>query len=429
MNRAQRLRGTLVVSACLLVSSSAARGQTANASTAATGLSGAFTARAQGYNAVNWNPANLGMPGNPGFSMTLLAFDGQAGIKPIDLNKVALYSGDTSPKTVREQWMLDVETEGGQKGGVGGGITAFALSIGSLAFQVNTKVASDLNLAPGAVEAILFGNAGRTGTVKALDLAGSSFQSAVYTTGALAFGMPVSLVPLTNFALGATAKYTVGHFLAMGIDGGSAINTNDITVNFPTVAPDSVSLESGNIGSGVGLDLGASWTVPGGLRFGVSMQNVINTFKWDTTKLSARPATGLFNSDTNYFNSDSVKPYSTAPAALREKVAALKFKPVFAAGVAFDWIPRVTVSADVRQQVGDGIEVGPKSLIAAGAELRLIPFVPLRAGVQMMTGGFGVSGGVGLHLLGIELGVAGYVRKRDGGSESGATVNLLAIRP
>src|SRR3954451_600763 len=66
--------------------------QMANASTAATGLSGAFTARATGYNAVAWNPANLAMPGNPGFSFTLLALDGSAGLKPIDLARLKPYT-------------------------------------------------------------------------------------------------------------------------------------------------------------------------------------------------------------------------------------------------------------------------------------------------------------------------------------------------
>jgi hypothetical protein len=196
------------------------------------------------------------------------------------------------------------------------------------------------------------------------------------------------------------------------------------------VLPDSVSLKSGNVGSGVGLDLGAAWTVPG-FRFGVSVQNAINTFKWDTTKFVSRSATALFSGTTNPTTQiDTVdKPYANAPAALRAKLASLRFKPVMAAGVAFDWIPAVTISADARQQVGDGIEVGPKSMLAAGAELRLIPFVPLRAGVSAMTGGFGVSGGVGIHLLGFEMGIAGFLRKRDGGTESGGTLNLISIRP
>lgn len=426
------VRARQIVPALLLGSTTVAGAQLANASTTATALSGAFTARATGYNAVAWNPANLAMPGNPGFSFTLLAVDGSAGLRPIDLNKIHDYQGQFVPASVREQWLLDVTAQDGQKGGVDGGLTELGLSLGSFAFQLSTKVASDVNLAPDAVEAILFGNAGRTGTVKALNLAGSSLQGAAYSTGAVSYGLPLtSLIPLANFAVGATVKYTVGHGMVLGLDNGSAVNMSDITLNFPAVIPDTSGgkAKSGNLGSGVGLDLGGAWTIPG-FRFGVNVQNVVNTFKWDTTKFVVRPVSGLFNVDTSYTNSKGPdQPYSTAPAALRAKVAAMKFKPVIAAGMSFDWLPQMTVSADIRQQAGDGIEVGPKSLIAAGVEYRIIPFIPLRAGVSTMTGGFGVSGGLGVHVLGFEMGIAGFLRKRDGGTESGGTLSVFSINP
>ena len=341
------------------------------------------------------------------------------------------YQGDTVPKSVREQWLLDVTAQGGQKGGVGAGITEFGFSLGSFAFQASTKATTDMNLAPGAVEGILFGNVGRTDTLRTLSLAGSSLQGAAYSTGAVSYGRSLGLLPLANFAIGATVKFTVGHGMVLGLDNSSAIGTKDITLDFPAVIPDSANRKdkTGNMGSGVGLDLGAAWTIPG-FRFGVSFQNVVNTFKWDTTKFVVRPVTGLFSADTSFTNSKGPdQPYATAPAALRARVAAMKFKPVIAAGMSFDWLPKMTVSADVRQQAGDGIEVGPKSLIAAGVEYRIIPFIPLRAGVSTMTGGFGVSGGLGVHVLGFEMGVAGFLRKRDGGTESGGTLSLFSIRP
>jgi len=424
------IRARAIVSALLVTTSCIAGAQVSNASTAATGLSGAFTARATGYNAVAWNPANLAMPGNPSFSFTLLAIDGAASLKPIDLARIQPYSGKLVPASERELWMLDVTADSGQKGAIGGGVTLFGLSIGRLAFTANTKFAADMNLAPDAVEAVLFGNAGRTGTVKNLSLAGSGFQSAFYSTGAVSFGQSLSsLVPLTNFAVGATVKYTVGHVLLLGLDDGSALNTNSIKLAFPYVVTDTASARTGSSGGGVGLDVGAAWTIPR-FRFGVTAQNVFNSFKWDTTKLVTRSATGTFDSQVNSFTADTVdKPYGTAPASIRSKVAGLKFKPVLAAGVAFDPIPKLTLSADIRLQAGGGIEVGPASLVGLGAEIKIIPFIPLRAGVSAMSDGFGASGGVGIHLLGFEVGVAGFLRKRNGGTESGGTINLFSIRP
>ena len=134
-----RAHTSLRIVALVMAASTPAAAQLSNASTAATGLAGAFTARAQGYNAVAWNPANLAMPGNPGFSFTIGAVDGAAGMRPIDLKKIA-DGGSVIDSATRESWMLDVEREGAQKGGIGGGVTALGLSLGSLAFQLNTKV-------------------------------------------------------------------------------------------------------------------------------------------------------------------------------------------------------------------------------------------------------------------------------------------------
>ena len=237
------IRARHIVPALLFGSTAIAGAQLANASAAATALSGAFTARATGYNAVAWNPANLAMPGNPGFSFTLLAVDGTASLKPIDLQKLHDYQGQFVPATVREQWLLDATAaRWTEEAAEAAASPKSGLSLGSFAFQVNTKVASDMNLAPDAVEAILFGNAGRTGTVKTLNLAGSSLQGAAYSTGAVSYGLPLtSLVPLANFAVGATVKYTVGHAMVLGLDDGSAVNANDIKINFPAVLPDSNS--------------------------------------------------------------------------------------------------------------------------------------------------------------------------------------------
>jgi hypothetical protein len=433
-----RMRVIAIAAASVAASAETAGAQLANASTAATGLGGAYTARAQGYNAVFWNPANLAMPGNPGFSFTIGAVDGMAGLSPIDLSMIAK-AGSMIDSATRESWMKLVEADGRQRGDLGGGITSFAMSIGSLALQVSHKTATTMDLAPGGVEAILFGNLGRTyPTPRPLSLAGSALTSSTYSTAAVSYGMGLPLIPLPNFKVGVTGKYILGHALIAGQDAGSTISSNSVDVDFPFIMSDTADLKVKRIASGqgsstgMGLDVGAAWTIPG-FRFGVSMQNVVNTFKWDTTTLFRRTVSGILDpaspDDSNVGLDSTQYPYSTAPAVLRERVAAMKFKPVISAGVVVDWLPKVTVSADIRQQVAGGIEVGPESMIGAGAEVRLIPLLPLRGGVQLVNGGMGFSGGVGLRLAGFELGVAGFLRKRAGLTESGGTLNLISFRP
>ena len=420
--------------AMLFIAAGSASAQLSNVSTAATGLGGAFTARGQGYNAVYWNPANLAMPGNPGFSLTIAGFDGNSGLRPIDFADI---SQSPISRELREQWLLDVNTEGTQRGDAMGAVTSLGLSLGRIGFQVASKSVTSMDLSPDATEMILFGNFGRDSAFKVIDMTGSRFRSAAYTTAAMSYGMPFRLIPLPNFSLGATAKYIIGHGLVIGRDNSSVIDST-LHVNFPSVitrgiaGSDDATEEEFDLaggGKGFGLDLGAAWTIPG-FRFGVSVQNIVNTFRFDTTAMETRQADVILSYTETPSDDPVVKqPFGTAPADLREEAATLRFKPVLAAGMAFDWFPGITVSADVRQQVGGGIEVGPESLLAAGAEVRWLPFLPLRGGVQMMSGGFGVSGGVGLRLFGFEAGIAGFVRTREGSQESGATINVVSIRP
>jgi hypothetical protein len=402
--------------------------QQVNASAIATALSGAYTARATGFNAVAWNPANLGMPGNPGFSLTIAPFQSNGALHPIDISRFAPYGSTIAksiPRADRLQWLLDVAADSGEHGTADFGVTEFGLSVGSIGFTVSSNAVSDLSLPPDFIEAVFFGNRGRDSTRHDLNFAGTKIRSAGYSTAALSFPIPsLHLVPLPNFTLGATAKAIMGHGVVVGEDPGSTIDTV-FNLSVPAIASKD-SLHGMNAGKGFGLDLGAAWTIPG-FRFGVSLQNVVNTFKWDTTALELAPAIAQFN-----YNGlkDTIEhhPWSQAPQSLRDRVKAQKFAPVLAGGVAFDWIPTMTISADFRQQVGESIEVGPQTVMSAGAEWRIIPFIPLRGGVSAMTGGYGASGGFGIHVLGLETSAGGYLRHRNGGTESGFAISLLSIR-
>ncbi len=409
----------------LLVVSGIAAAQQPNASPAATGLSGAYTALARGYDAVAWNPANLGMPGNPGFSISIAALTGSSGLDPISLSDFAPYSGKVLPNAQREQWLQTVTTAGGETGRFSGGLTGLALSAGPIALQVSTSVTGSSTMDADGFQAIMFGNAGRTGQPQTLNLQGSNLNVSGFTTAALSYGLSLGDAKSGNhFALGATAKYIVGNFMLKAQDQGSTATTDALTVNFPTIysRPDSAL----NVGAGAGLDLGMAWSQDK-LSFGATVQNVFNTFAWDATKLRAKQGAALFTNGSNTSNFDDVA-YTSMPAALRAQVTADKFKPVVGAGIAYSGLPAMTVSVDARQQLGDGISFGPKSVLAGGVEFRGIPLLRLRGGAAYVTGGWGVSGGVGLALGGYELGVGAALRQIDGGKEPAVTINVLSIR-
>src|SRR5689334_12247382 len=134
-----------------------AEAQLASASAASLALGDNYTALARGFNAVAWNPANLGMPGNPMMSFGF-AGRGAAGMDPISLSDLSQYSGAMIPQTVLSNWLSRVQAQGGQSLEADGS-GSFGLSVGSLAFQLSTSAYERGKLSPDAVEVLLYGNA------------------------------------------------------------------------------------------------------------------------------------------------------------------------------------------------------------------------------------------------------------------------------
>lgn len=404
----------------------AAAAQQPNASPAATGLGGAYTARARGYDAVAWNPANLGQPGNPAFSFTFGSVNGSSGLDPISLSDFAPYSGKNLPADQRERWLEKVTSNGGENGRLDGGITLLGMSAGHVALQVATSVVGSTKLNPDAFEALMFGNAGRTGQVRTLNLAGSNMHAGVFSTAALSYGVSMGDDPKTgrHMSLGVTGKYVLGNGVLMAQDLGTTATTSAVVVDFPIVYsnPDSGKV----VGNGFGMDVGFAWT-QGKMSFGATVQNAFNTFAWDQAKLVSKSGTALFNGDQNTSDLKNDKPYGQAPAVLQQEITDDKFKPIIAAGIAYAWRPSIILSADARQQTGDVLLSGPKTIVGAGIDYRWLPIVRLRGGASYITDGWGMSGGLGFELGHYELGVGISMESVNSGKAPGITLNVLSI--
>jgi len=398
--------------------------QLPNASPAAMGLGGAYTAMAKGYDAVAWNPANLAMPGNPAFSLTLLAVNAAPGLDPISYNTLAPYSGKTLPSSARTQWLQSVQSASGENLGSNLGVTEFAMSAGPFALQIGTSVDARATLGPGLAQALLFGNAGRTGSVETINFAGSGVHVGVATTAGLSYGRTIVKSGARHVSVGATFKYTVGNFLAMAQDNGSVADSSSVTVKFPMVYsnPDS----SVFVGKGYGLDLGLSWT-EGSVTYGMAVKNVLNTFAWDASHLTAKAGTAFFDGTTNTTDFNDAA-YSTAPQSLRDRVANDSYKPVVSTGLAYAWKKNTTLSFDAMQMAAGGISTLPQTQVGGGIEFRGIPLLALRAGGAYITGGWNAGGGLSLHLGPFQMGVGAALTDRNGGQSPTVNLNVLSVR-
>lgn len=447
--------GAGVAAVIALASAPSAGAQQLNTSAAALGLGGNFTARARGYEAVAWNPANLGLPGNPGFSLTVLPVAASFTLDPItlaDIKDAGQYKvPDVVPRATRQAWLDKVTAAGGEKGTPSGGANV-ALSVGPFAAQFGITFFGAVDLNPDAVEAILFGNVPATGsgsdgsTVRTLNFKNSKLNGGGVTTAALSYGHAFGARKpgAGTLAFGATLKFVGGAFVTIAQDAGSNINSTGGTISFPSVGTrsfqdcrdDQGQLKTGCTpmtgpgglsGSGVGADLGVSW-LKDKLQLSAAIQNVFNTFSWNESVMSFTPGLGQFGAggDTTDFDQQA---FANAPASLKTALANYKLEPAFAAGIAYDWRKDLTFSADARQQLGgdDAIVIGPKTSVGGGVEYRGIPALSLRAGADYITGGTAVAFGAGLRIKRFELGAAIALQQGDNKGTS-LLVNLFSLR-
>ena len=412
----RRIAATTLALAALAPMTSRAQG---NASAAAAGMGDNYTALARNFNAPAWNPANLGLDGNSRFSIALSPQFG-LGTGPITFKDTKDYGGVVVPAGVREQWLQKIAENGSQSIGGDINITPLALSIGRLAFSATTTIRANGEIPEAVAELLLFGNAGRTGSPADFALNNAAFDANATSTLALSYGTRLGIMPVGDFAIGVTGKYIVGHGLASMRDNGSTITSNpiEVTLDLPVVMTDTSSI---NAGSGMGFDLGASWKV-GRLTMSATAKDVVNTFAWNTDNLYYIPATALINQDTSVTQIDSILPLSSAPQGLQDvltqRIEDATIKPSLALGVAWKGSDRLTLTADLRQRFGTGIQLGPETQIGVGAELKLIPFIPLRAGVTSLSGGMRYSGGLGLEFGVFNLQAAASLLEIDGRNDT-----------
>jgi hypothetical protein len=411
-----------LVASAFLAAPHPVAGQLPNASTAAASLGDGVTATARGLAAIAANPAGLAMPGSPGFAFTLLPVHGQGGITPFPYREVAAAQGGPLPDGVREQWFRDIVANGGEQGYLDADVTYLALVAGPIGVQLSTTARAEAALSPDAMELLLYGNAGRTGTPRAFDIAGSTVHGTVLSTAAVSWATSVVRGEDRHLAIGVTTKYVVGNALVQGHDDGSTIGADPRTGQYRLVLVQSDTSSVLGSGRGVGVDVGAAWEA-GKWAGGLSVENVVNTFRWDPSKFVVRTYSGTFTPDETT-TAERVEPLEAAPEALRAEIADARFAPAIAAGLAVHPIARVHLEAEVRYALRDGIGVDGRTRVGAGMEVRPLSFIPLRGAIVKSGDATELSAGTGLEFPFIQL-LAGVSRHAvAGGHTYGAMFGL-----
>ena len=411
--------------ATAMATASHAQAQLANASASTLALAGNQTALVRGFGAISVNPAGLGMPGS-GFSLAVGPVQARAGLSPITLSDLYEFEGVVLPVATKEAWLDQIVAAGGEQGSIGAEVTLLALSVGNLGFQLSGMGSVDVVMPTGIAEALLYGNAGRTGAATDLSLADASIESFGVSTMALSYAFPVT----DALVLGATGKYIRGHTVAVARSRSGALETDPIraTLDFAAVTTCTDDLDVlceqdfVNGGGGLGLDIGAMLDV-GNITLGASIQNLVNTFEWDETNLGYRPGTLLLEDGTSEEDFDE-QPFDNAPNDIKTIIRDYTFQPSYRLGAALEVNSSLTLTGDIHGELGDdGISLGQGYHTGVGAELRT-GLLHLRGGLAKISDGMQYGGGFSLLLGPVNLSLAGGLQR---GSERDAALGQFVL--
>ena len=403
---------TAIAVAALVGTAAPVDAQLAHASSTSLGMAGNNTAFVRGFGAISVNPAGIGMPGS-GFSLAVGPVSGRAGLSPITLGDLVDYEGVVVPASVRSEWLERVSASGGESGMLGAEVTALALTLGNMGFQFSTTAGADVNLPPGVVEAMLFGNAGRTGDPVDLSLTNAGVEAYAMSTAGVSFALPIN----PALVVGMTGKFTFGHALAVGRSTSGSLSADPIsaTVDFPLITScvDEVVCTQDPMGggSGFGLDLGAMMDL-GQITVGASLQNIISNFAWDETTLGYRPGTVVVDVGTAEAEYEEF-PFDQAPAELRALIDDFTLKPSVRLGAAMELTPLLTVTGDIHGRLADeGIALQPNYSTGVGAQLDL-GLLQLRGGITKISDAMQYGGGTTLVVGPVNLSLAGGLIRGD----------------
>lgn len=417
------MRRLLLLSTVLVATPAAAQMVTPNARAAGMGF--AYGAVARGYSAGFYNPANLGQSGNHGFTLGLPMITVDYGSEPIPFQEFKDHEGEFIDDSTKNDWLDRIGPNGSLTIRGTADIGEIGLSIGPVAVTVGTVGATRADLPHDAVELLLYGNAGQDGSgTDTLEFTNGTLSTWAASRVGLSIGIPIG----HRLSLGVTGKYLAGHGLAAGRDGTAQLTPDSGYVRFPVIVL--VDEDNPVQSDGYGLDLGLAWrSIDDRLRLGFVVYDAYNNFEWDATKGRATTGDAFVSVDSSASDFDDVD-LADATDSVRAAARQLATDAIFAPAYRFSGAYRVSgmllVSADALVRTGNDFALGKNfgNEFALGAEVRVLPFLPLRGGFRTQGPRTGFNGGVGVDLGFLK--IDGAVGKRtDGGWAYGVGLSLI----
>ena len=238
------------------------------------GMGGAFLGLARGYEALYWNPANLGLTDGPSSSMAFaipgaVATTVGPGFRDFDI------LADESPSAERQQAFLSDVPAGGADFRADVTVPWFSFSAGKFAFGIATTALVKGDLSKELLELYLDlrdDSELNTQRLASYRVGDTGYRDAAITRFTAAYAVPFDAAG-TPVSVGVGVHYVLGHRLDRGRLFEPVVQDDHLVIT-------GVALRSPG-GQGYGVDLGLSAQPADGLTLGLAVQNAFQRMEWD----------------------------------------------------------------------------------------------------------------------------------------------------
>jgi hypothetical protein len=370
----------------------------------AIGMGWAYTALARGSHAPAWNPANLGLPDNPKFSMTFISIGAGTWNNSFTKGMYDRYfidgpkdqDGDIVWNQQDIQDILNHIPDGGLNADVSASMRAFSFSSGRFALSAGAVVGSFFKLDKSVFELALQGNEiGETYSLQNADGRGLGIGLV-----SLSLGHPVQASFADYFSVGGSFNFLYG--IAYGKVDRADFSLSTLDYGFDLNGEYEATYALGSLGWGIDLGVAAQLKEKWTLSLGI--ENFIGSIPWskEVTKQigyirgDSLTVLNIEEDDEEDVLQDSTWDYETTKFSK-------KLPSVLRCGLAYEEGP-VVMTADYAQGFEQSAFASTTPRFAVGTEWNRLEWLPLRLGVVVGGRiGFGTSLGFGIRSGGFVL--------------------------
>lgn len=365
-----------------------------NSSARAVAMGGAYTALASGPAAPRFNPANLGLANYRNTGIEFVGVGASITNNSFSLADYNNYTGAFLTDADKHDILNKIPDEGLKVSADVDASTA-AIGLGHIALSLSGVAAADINLNKDIVDLMLNGNT----FADTISVTGSYASGLSYASAGLSYGMSVFHQGSRQVAVGVTGRYLRGIAIEefIELEGGIATYATGFDGAGHVIARTALG------GAGYAVDLGAALKLSNSYTVGVKLESFLSQIKWDHETeergyVFSFDSMNMDNADADYITSDNYTKdipafTTTLPARLTVGFGKTTGRLIWAV----DWEQGFRTSP--------GASTKPR--ISGGAELSLIPCLPLRGGYAVGgNGNAALSFGSGLRFFGYYLDAA-----------------------